>query len=187
MSKGVQSIVDLKARCEIDGKHWIWTMKSMSGNAAVPQSYYKGKNIAARRLAWILSGKKIAQGHVIAGSCSYSLCVNPACCKSVSKAESVSIASKAGKFDTLRRKMASRQSASTYRRKFTTAQALQILADQRPQDEIAKDWGVRRQTIGLIKQRKTYKDLPVPGDVFGLAAGGLFTRLVCANDSRRAA
>lgn len=186
MSKGVKTLEDLKARCEIDGKHWIWAMNSMSGNSAVPQSYYQGKNIAARRLGWMLAGKPLKDGHLVVGTCAYSLCVNPACCKSAPKSKVNELAAKAGKFDTVQRKVASRESA-VHRRKFTPVQVMQILADQRTHTDIAKEWNVRRQTISLMKARKTYRDLPMPGDVFGLAAVGLFTRLVSANATRRAA
>lgn len=46
-----------------------------------------------------------------------------------------------------------------WRRLLTNKQALQIYKDPRPERDIAKDFGIQRICVVLIKEKQTYKDI----------------------------
>lgn len=63
-----------------------------------------------------------------------------------------------GKSNWQDRRLHNREGAE-WRRILTNEQALKIFNDPRPERDIAKDFGIQRICVVLIKEKKTYKDI----------------------------
>lgn len=83
--KRVESLDELKLRCRIDDVTgcWIWSGAVKSRNTwPQPVTWWvspdgKGEITQTRRVAWMLSGKRIPDGRIVFRCCDNPLCVNP--------------------------------------------------------------------------------------------------------------
>lgn len=69
---------DIKARCEVQGKCWIWT--AGVGSHGRPEVRAKGKvQLVANYVFFDLMGNKRQKGHVVSTRCRQALCVSEDC------------------------------------------------------------------------------------------------------------
>ncbi len=93
---GVQSLDDMRDRCVIDSETgcWSWSMYKIPARGGfVPAVWVPagvlgagGIKTTAIRAAWLFSGRKVRDGHIVWRCCGNKLCINPEHCRSTSKA-----------------------------------------------------------------------------------------------------
>lgn len=94
---GVQSLDDMRDRCVIDPDTgcWSWGLyKIPARGGPVPAVWVPSGVLGEGRLkttairaAWLFSGRKIRDGHIVWRCCGNKACINPDHCRSTSKAE----------------------------------------------------------------------------------------------------
>lgn len=105
---GINTLADLKGYCVIDESDcWIWkggysqqgyVPVAHIGQEFMPLLSKTQRTLSAYRASWLLSGKKIPQGHVVYRHvCLNHQCVNPAHCKTGTKAQMHARYSESGK------------------------------------------------------------------------------------------
>lgn len=92
---GVRTFEDIRLRCRVDEITgcWLWSL-SMSGGET-PKAWIcpgvfgeKPRTMPAAKASWLLSGRKIEEGHVVwRVACTDARCVNPQHCIALPRAE----------------------------------------------------------------------------------------------------
>lgn len=121
---------------------WLWTA------SAFPDGYGQiktsGKNMRAHRLSWILYRGEIPNGLQVLHRCDTPLCINP---------DHLFLGTSQDNVDDMMQKGRHRppRGVALSSAKLTESAVRAIRADQRNHGRIAKDYGVNRSLISLVK------------------------------------
>jgi len=131
---------------------WPWTGgKRRKGYGAIGEGGRGGKMLVASRLAYELQNGPIPEGHQVLHSCD-----NPPCCNGAHLFTGTNL----DNIGDMREK--GRQRYVGGPRKLTEEQRQAIRLDTRPQDDIARDFGVDQSTISRIKREVSLQSLHGP-------------------------
>ena len=139
-------------QCERVGYHTVW-MGSLSEKTPVTRIPGFRQVMAVRRLVLLERGP--VQPHTVAVGCGHPQCVDPSHVRAGTRKTLARVTARTN--DYAQNPVRNARIAAKSRRLFTPEQALQILADPRPQRAIAKEWGCSQTTIGEIKLHRSYK------------------------------
>jgi len=123
---------------------WLWTGAKMRWGYA--NFKIDGKYFRVHRLAWELVKGEIPEGLFVLHSCDVRHCVNPAHLFLGTQADNVDDMIKKGRNYT-----GVHAGVKNSNAKLTDDQVRAIRIDKRSQREIAKDYGVGRSTISMVK------------------------------------
>jgi len=130
---------------------WLWTGTIPQGYGT---TYYGRAKIQAHRLSWILCGNDIPEGHIIRHKCRNKNCVNPEHLETGTHAENQA--------DRLRDGTSTR-GIKHPQAKLTEEQVRAIRtiysAGNISQERLAKEYGVSRETISHIVQRRLWSHI----------------------------
>ena len=145
----------LMARVEKTDTCWLWTGAKASYGYGVLTRGRKGEGLvrAHRAMYEHVTGETIPRGMEVMHSCHVPACVNPAHLQLGTHAENMRMSWDIGRIKALRGEKAGNA-------KLTENQALRILSDPRPPAAIAREFGVRRQTVESIRAGRIWKHLP---------------------------
>jgi len=125
---------------------WLWT--ASKNNCGYGQCWVDGQTQCAHRVAWILFGNTIPEGHVIRHKCLNKNCVNPEHLETGTHAENQADRVRDG---------TSNRGVRQHRAKFTEEQVREIRArSDENQRLLAEEYGVSRQQIWYIINRKNW-------------------------------
>ena len=163
---GVYCLEDVRQRCRIDPVTdcWIWSMAVSDGgrpySSTTPRvSLPKGvlsiehRTVSVSRVAWLMSGRKLAPGHVVWRTCGCELCVNPAHLMAGTKAEEGAWVRESGRRrgSAMRTAVNTRNAAETQAIRPETVRSIEAqLAAGRLQREVSVDFGIHKATISKI-------------------------------------
>jgi len=93
--KGCRTFEDIRLRCRVDEVSgcWLWSLcfeDNKTPKVGIPAGVLgeRKATMSAAKASWLLSGRKLAEGHVVWRSvCGDSRCVNPAHCTALPRAE----------------------------------------------------------------------------------------------------
>ena len=150
------SVSDFESKVEMvpECGCWIWmgaTRDGRYGNITVHSREKRTcgpspqRDVRAHRFSWKLYNGAIPKGMKVLHRCDTPCCVNP---------RHLFIGSHQDNMTDKARKGRNRNN-----RKLTEEQVLQIKQDGRLQREIAKDYGICRQCVSMIKLRQSWKHL----------------------------
>jgi DNA-binding XRE family transcriptional regulator len=93
--KGCRTLEDIRLRCRVDEVSgcWLWSLcfdDNKTPKVGIPAGVLgeREATMSAAKASWLLSGRKLAEGHVVWRSvCGDSRCVNPQHCTALPRAE----------------------------------------------------------------------------------------------------
>jgi len=163
---GVYCLEDIRQRCRIDPitDCWVWSMAVSDGgrpySSTTPRvSLPKGvlsvehRTVSVSRVSWLMSGRKLAPGHVVWRTCGCELCVNPAHLRAGTKADEGAWMRKSGRWqgDPRRTAVNTRNAADAQAVRPETVRAIKAHLDAgRLQRDVAADFGLHKATISKI-------------------------------------
>lgn len=163
---GVYRLSDIRDRCRIDPitDCWVWSMavsnRGLTYSSKTPRvSLPKGvlsvehRTVSVPRVSWLMSGRKLAPGHVVWRTCGCELCVNPAHLRAGTKADEGAWMRESGhrRGSLLRTAVNTRNAAAAQAIRPETVRAIeQQLAAGRLQIEVSADFGIHKATISKI-------------------------------------
>jgi len=178
----VLMLAELRGRCRIDEDgHWIWTGAHSQGYPRVwaPDftNHHGGmRSQQGRRAVWHLTtGKPIAQGWRVFGTCDERSCMNPGhiVCEPVAKRGAKVAAS--GVLKGQVRRIIANRATNRKRSRLTPELVSEILTSEKTGQQISRETGLGRTTISRVRQRKALSFVP---------GGGLFTGLVMTSGAQ---
>jgi len=129
---------------------WLW-MGALFKNG-YGQTRLKGLPHSAHRLSWHIYRGSLTDIYSVLHRCDVRCCCNPAHLFLGSQQENLR--------DMVQKKRNRKHDGSHIGcTKLTNEQAMQILADERTQDAIAKDHGISQSMVSLIKKRQAWKHI----------------------------
>lgn len=167
----IWSLKTVRDRCEEVGECWIWQQHQGKG---YPKATIGGKTgLLVRRWVWEHVNGDFPPGkwHVIS-TCQDRLCCNPAHLKLTKPRNTCKRYWASGHRNMLSHARAARASIiAAGRTKLDFDKARAIREDKRPAAEVAVEYGVSKDMIYRIRQRKAWADVPISmSSVFALAA-----------------
>lgn len=124
---------------------WLWL--TYCGTKGYGQIKYKGNQMGAHRVSWIVHRGLIPEGALICHKCDVPCCVNP---------DHLYVGSNlTNRHDAIRRGRAP-QGETAGQSNLTDSDILLIRSDPRPQRAIAKEYGLSHTAIGNIKRGRTW-------------------------------
>lgn len=168
---------DIKARCRIEGLHWIWTGATSGG---VPRVWapdftlHEGKPRAqtGKRAVWhVKTGKAIPKGRRVFGNCGDPLCLSPECmtCEQVAK-RGARVAASGKLKGQVKRIAANRRTGRKRSLVRGPDQLAEILTSTESGVELARRLGIPRQTISKARNGQLLAFHAVGGIFAGLGA-----------------
>lgn len=146
-------------RCDRRGPDecWPWKMRrDEDGYGVANNPARSGTKIRAHRAVYVAANGPIEPGLVVMHTCDNPPCVNPRHLQLGTNEENLRDMTQKGR----RVRPPVTPGESNPAAKLTEEQVVEIIADNRPQTHIARDYGVSRSTIGLIKKGKLWPKLP---------------------------
>lgn len=163
---GVYCLDNIRERCRIDPitDCWVWSMAVSDGgrprSALTPRvSVPKGvlsiehRTVSVPRVAWLMSGRPLAPGHVVWRTCGCELCVNPAHLQAGTKAEEGAWMRESGRRrgDPRRAAVNTRNAADAQAVRPEAVRAIKAQVDAgRLQRDVAADFELHVATISKI-------------------------------------
>jgi len=123
---------------------WLWIE---SINERYGRFRFEGKLILAHRFSYLLNGDVIPKGHVLRHKCRNRKCVNPQHLESGTQAEN--------NRDQIRDGTSAR-GTKHHKNKLTETQVREIRLSNKSQKEIAKEYGVAKETISSILNKRSW-------------------------------
>lgn len=169
------TLQDIRDRCRIDDGHWLWRGASSNGWPRIwAPDHSKGEGEMStqtgRRAVWHLkTGKPIAKGWRVFGTCDESLCVNPAHMDCRSVAEEGARVAASGKLKGQIQRIVASRATGRARSNLTPELFQMILVSEKSGVQITRETGVNRTTVSRIRTGQALAFQPV---------GGLFTGLM---------
>lgn len=177
----MRTIDEVRGACRIDEVTgcWLWAGGRYGGIARIhaPDWTSAGGAMrpqAGRRAVWhILNpGKALPKGVMVFGTCTSSLCVNPACSMVGTRKQHGAMAKKTGRYkDKPQRILANRKIA----RKLSTITpeiAADILASNEGHTAYGRRTGISREVVRRVRSGKPMAFQPIGGMFSGLLAAG---------------
>jgi predicted XRE-type DNA-binding protein len=181
----MRTLQEIKGRCRInDDGCWIWTgAMSVDDYPRIyaPDFTAGGKMRAqtGRRAVWhIKTGKPIASGWRVFGTCDDQLCLNPAHSVCQPVAERGAVVAASGKWRGSVTRLIANRRTGRRRSVLTPEMVAHIRSSTKKGIEVARELGVPRSQVSRVRSGKMPAFEPV---------GGLFSGLLAANDSTRKA
>ena len=172
----MKTLAEVKAMCEVDGKHWIWGGALERGAPRIwAPDYTRGNGECStqhgRRAVWHIKHQKaVPEGMTVYISCGVPLCVSPHCLETGTKAEWGKSMSESGR---MKRGPASRARYRIAARKFSRlseTMVLEIISSNDTGRLLAQKHGISEQLVSKVRKGRT-------GSAF-LPVGGMFTGLL---------
>lgn len=165
-------------RCQQDGDCLLWT-QAVNGGTGSPYAWHEGKTVNVRRLAYALSGKRIAPGRVVAVTCSNPACLEPTHLSPLTRRQLIDQLRVKGVFnrpeDNARRIAGARAAG-----KLSMEIARTIRACDTPARVLAAQYGVHHRVIYDIRNNTLWREAP-------LQQASVFSLATAPNPSRRKA
>lgn len=170
-----QTLDEVKARCRIEGKHWIWTGALSEGKW--PRIYApdytdggKMKSQPGRRAVWHLktAGRSIPHGWRVFG-CDVDLCISPECVVCQPTAKRGEKIAKTGAWKGNPKRIIANRLSGRKRSSLTPELIATISTSDKTGVELEAETGVSRQTISKVRTGRPNAYTPL---------GGLFTGLI---------
>jgi hypothetical protein len=138
---------------------WNWLGKSRSGRSrGYGRIKIDGKGVMAHRYSWELhNGRSIPEGMVVMHKCDNPGCVNPAHLSVGTHSDNNYDMYQKGRHKGGR----GLRGSGNGNAKIGPKQAEEIFSDQRPQRQIARDYGITQATVSQIKTKKTWSHVNV--------------------------
>jgi hypothetical protein len=170
----MRTLAEVKARCIVEGKHWIWQGALSAGlpNIYVPDYTDGGKMKSQRgaRAVWHIKNKQpIPNGYRVFCGCDEPLCVSPHCVKCMPCSEWGKEVAESGEWRGNVKRIAANRRTGQARSKLSAEKVTLILLSEKTGRELSQELGVSRTSISRIRSGHPVAFTPV---------GGLFTGLM---------
>ena len=154
----VQTVELLRARCNEVGECLEWT-GYMTNN--VPQVTHMGHMVPVRRLMLELSGRPVRDGAFVGCDCGNKSCVNPEHAVIRTPTQHLQKMANIGAYNEAAR-LAKLMMHARKRSKLTVDAVRDIRLSSDSSNEVAKQYGVSRQTISRIRSGDAWKETSSP-------------------------
>lgn len=155
----MNTIEEVKARCEEVGDCWIWQGKCTS--TGYPQAKINGKATLVRRHVAALKGITLVRRQPVRAICDDPKCCNPAHIRASTVKEIAEIAGSKGKHSAPSKCIAiALDKRKKSKLNMEQAQEIRLSAESGP--VLAERYGVHKSLINMIKQGKAWKDYSSP-------------------------
>lgn len=177
---------ELRDRCEIEDRHWIWTGATSGGGPHIwaPDftKFEDGRKVCQRgpRAIWHIKTKKpIPAGHRVYRTCKEPMCINPAHIECIPTAEWGRRLRESGEWRGDLRIIARNRKTSRGRSPMTPQKVEAILASpEKGHRELARELGVPHGAVARVRSGEFTSLTPV---------GSVFAGLFAMNDNDRRA
>jgi hypothetical protein len=132
---------------------WDW-MGSINGNGYGTMAAW-GKSEGVHRVMWIITKGSIPEGKRVLHRCDNRRCCNPKHLRLGTQSDNIKEMDQKGRRAT---PWAGGEQIGTS--KLTVPQVIAIRADSRPRYQVAADYGVTPECIGLIVNRRSWRHVP---------------------------
>lgn len=170
-----RSLKDVKARCEIEGGHWLWTGALSAGLPNIYAPDYTTGGMSCQRGAravWHLhTGQQIPNGWRVFSKCREPLCVNPAHVECKPMPEWGKDVAESGRWRGNMKRIAANRRTARARSNLTPEKVTLILSSDKTGNQLARELGSSRSSVSRIRAGHATAFTPV---------SGLFTGLVSA-------
>lgn len=165
---------DIKARCRIDGKHWIWTGARSQGYPRIwapDYTLHDGKKRVqhGRRAVWhVKTGQPIPDGFRVFGTCDIDLCLAPGCMVCRAVAEQGALVAESGHLKGAIARITANRKIGRSRSVVTDEMRLEIIESEESGLALAARLGVSPQTISMFRTHQRPSFEPVGSAFSGL-------------------
>lgn len=155
---GVRDLESLRARCVCIAGDDCWHLRTATGKrpragaTLVIWSGLHGRPMSARKLAVLLSGRRLRSGDCTVDTCGERDCVNPAHLLRVTRERAPTHASEQGRHATARKAIANRV-AGLKRSRVSLALRAELAASSRTAKELALEHGLSRSWVNALRAR----------------------------------